>query len=95
MKNSALTPALQNAASSGKNAESFGVWIRDIEQLVPAEWYKDQSKYKDIDGLQDDITDIKRSIGNFITGSREFNTTDLEEINDLDDDYSDSEIEDS
>jgi hypothetical protein len=86
MKNSALTPALQNAASSGRNAECFGVWLRDIEQISPAEWYADHAKYKDMDGLGKDIEDIKRSIGNFITGSREFNTTDLEEINELDDD---------
>jgi len=86
MKSSALTPALQNAASAGRNAECFGVWLKDIEQLSPAEWYSNQDKYKDMDGLSKDIEDIKRSIGNFITGSREFNTADLEEINELDDD---------
>jgi hypothetical protein len=84
MKNSALTPALQNAASAGKNMDTFGAWIKEIETLEPAEWYEDQIKYKDIDGIGKDIEDIKRSIGNFITGSRDFNTTDLEEVNELD-----------
>lgn len=80
MKNSALTPALQNAASSGKSVDAFGSWIKDIEQLTPAEWFKNQTKYKDMDGIEEDRKDIKRSIQNFVTGSRDFNTLDLEEI---------------
>lgn len=85
MKNSALTPALQNAASAGRSAECFGVWAKDIETLTPAEWFDKQEKYRDMDGLKEDIEDIKRSTGNFITGSRDFNTSDLEEINDGED----------
>ena len=87
MKSSALTPAMANAASSGRNAEAFGVWIKDIETKTPAEWYEDQSKFQDMDGLEQDRSDIKRSIGNFITGSRDFNVTDMEEINDGEDPF--------
>ena len=94
MKNSALTPALQNAANSGKNADTFGVWVKDIEQFTPAEWFENQSKYRDMDGMEEDKKDIIRSIGNFITGSRDFNTTDLEEINDADDGNDDLTIPD-
>jgi len=89
MKNSALTPALQNAASAGKSAEAFGVWIKDIETMSPAEWWEDQEKYEDMDDMQQDIKDIKSSIGTFITGSRDYNTTDLEEINESDFENSD------
>jgi len=84
MKNSALTPATQNIANSGRNADTFGNWIKDIENLSPAEWYEDQLKFRDMDGLEEDRENIKRSIGNFITGSRDFNTTDLEDINEGD-----------
>jgi hypothetical protein len=84
MKDGALTPALQNAANSGKNADCFGVWLRDIEQTTPAEWYDQQEKYKDMDGIQEDIQDIIRSDRNFITGSRDFGTMDLESINESD-----------
>jgi hypothetical protein len=80
MKNSALTPALQNAATSDKSVQAFGNWIRDIETLTPAEWFDKQIKFKDMDGMEADIKDIHRSLGNFVTGSRDFNTTDLEEI---------------
>ena len=80
MKNSALTPALQNSASSGKNADTFGVWIKQIEKMTPAEWFDEQEKFRDMDGIEKDKEDINRSIGNFITGSRDFTTTDLENI---------------
>lgn len=90
MKNSSLTPALQNAASAGKSAETFGVWIRDIESLSPAEWWQDQEKYKDMDDMSQDIKDIKSSIGTYITGSRDYNTTDLEEINESEFESSDT-----
>jgi len=80
MKNSALTPALQNAVDSNKFADSFGVWIKDIENKTPAEWWKDQTKYKDMDGIEEDRKDILRSIRNFIVGSRDFNTVELEAI---------------
>jgi hypothetical protein len=86
MKNSALTPALQSAANAGKNAETFGVWIKEIEQNTPAEWYQDKLKYKDIDGIDEyNQKYITRPLQNFVTGSRDFNTGDLEEINDIDD----------
>ena len=52
---------------------------------MPAEWYADQEKYKDIDGIEEDIQDIKRSCKNFLVGSRDFGTLDLESINDIDD----------
>ena len=85
MKDGALTPLLQNAANSGKNADCFGTWLRDIEQKMPAEWYADQSKYKDMDGVEEDKQDILRSCKNFMTNSRDFNTSDLESIGGLDD----------
>jgi hypothetical protein len=86
MKDGAFTPLLQNAANTGKNADCFGVWLRDIEQENPAEWYADQKKYKDMDGIEEDIQDIKRSLKNFLTGSHDFGSIDLESINDLNDD---------
>jgi hypothetical protein len=83
MKNSALTPALQNAAMAGKAAESFGNWIKDIETYSPAEWYDQQEKFHDMDGMSSDIKDIIRSVGTFITGSKDFNIDELEEMTDL------------
>jgi hypothetical protein len=87
MKNSALTPYQQNAASAGRNMETFGVWINEIEKTSPAEYYKDKEKFKDIDGIGDYAEKyIVRSLRNFVTGSRDFN---LDEIVSLDGDADD------
>lgn len=80
MKNSALTPVLQKAADAGKNKEAFGVWIGDIEEYEPAEWFDKQEKYRDMDNFQKDIDDMHRSTGNAISGSRDFNIEDMEDV---------------
>jgi hypothetical protein len=68
-------------------ADAWGVWQRDIENYRPAEWYEKEykNKYKDMEGIEADKEDIKRSIGNFITESRNFNTVELEDIMDTED----------
>jgi hypothetical protein len=85
MKNSALTPAQANAASSGKSAECFGMWIKDIENLRPAEWHEKQDLFKDIDNIDDYAEKyIKRPLKNFVTGSRDFNVDEIDGISDSD-----------
>jgi hypothetical protein len=77
LKNAALTPAQQNAASSGKGTETWGIFIKNIEETTPAEYYKDKTLFKDIDGIEDYIKRyIVRPIKNYITGSRDFNIVD-------------------
>jgi hypothetical protein len=73
MKTASVDPAKANAASAGKQLDCFGSWIKDIEQFKPAEWYKQQEKYKDMDGFEKYINNyIKRPIENFLTGVRNF-----------------------
>ena len=73
MKTASLDPAKANAASAGKSHEAWGVFIKDIEQLRPAEWHDKQEKYKDMDGFIPYIQNyIVRPIQNFITGNRDF-----------------------
>jgi hypothetical protein len=69
LKTAALTPTQANAASSGKLADSLGVWIKDIEEKTPAEWWQDQEKFKDMDGIQEDRDSILESIKKFILGN--------------------------
>lgn len=90
MKTASLDPAKANAASAGKSQDSFGVWIKDIEQFRPAEWHDKQEKYKDMDGFGAYIQNyIVRPISNFITGQRDF------QINEnIDVDLNDSGVED-
>jgi hypothetical protein len=92
MKSSALTPAQQTASSNETSVKAFGVWLRDIETKRPAEWHDEQEKYKDLDGIDEDLEDITRSIKNFMTESRDFSSMDLESIlsedGELGDDFS-------
>jgi hypothetical protein len=78
-KESALTPAQQGSVSSGRSVDSFGNWIKDIENKEPAEVWQDMNKYRDMDGIEEDLSDIKRSIKNFMTDSRDFSPLEIEE----------------
>jgi hypothetical protein len=82
MKAGNYDPANANVASSGKSHESFGLWVKDIEQKRPAEWFEDQEKYKDIDGFSKYIDKyIKRPIENFLMERRFFADVDEENLN--------------
>lgn len=95
MKTASLDPAKANAASSGKSAETFGEWIKEIEEKTPAEWFDEQEKFRDMDGLADYLLEyITRPIRNFITGSRDFNTSDFSpETSDDEEDVLDDDAE--
>jgi len=85
MKLGDMSPSSQNAASSGKNLEAFGMWVKDIERDTPAEFYKDKEKFRDIDGIEEYAEKfITRPLRNFITGSRDFNIDDISTINEDD-----------
>lgn len=73
MKTASVDPAKANVASAGKSHECFGLWVKDIEQFTPAEWFEDQEKYTDMDGFGKYIKNyITRPIENFLAGTRNF-----------------------
>lgn len=73
MKTASVDPAKANVASAGKSQDAFGVWIKDIEEKRPAEWFEEQEKYKDMDGFLPYIKNyIVRPIENFMAGVRNF-----------------------
>ncbi len=72
-KTASVDPAKANAISTGQSVDRFGVWIKDIEQYKPAEWWEQQEKYKDMDGFIPYIKNyIVRPIKNFFTGIKDF-----------------------
>lgn len=76
LKGGGLTPAQQNIASSGKGTETWGIFIKNIEETTPAEYFKDKELFKDVDGIGEYIKKyITRPLKNFVTGSRDFNMT--------------------
>jgi hypothetical protein len=89
LKTSNLAPSSANAASGGKAQETWGGFIKVIEETEPAEYFKDQSLFKDFDNLNQYWQKfVVRSIKNFLTGSRDFS---IEDNTDEYDDESDSE----
>lgn len=77
MKTANVDPAKANAINAGKSVDCYGVWVRDFEDKSPAEWFEDQKKFKDMDGILPYIRNyIIRPIKNFLTGSRDFGVDD-------------------
>lgn len=73
MKTASVDPAKTNSINAGKSTDRFGVWLSDIENKKPSEWFNDLNKYKDMDGLIPYIKDyIVRPTKNFFTGSKDF-----------------------
>ncbi len=79
MKNLAISPNMVSAANSGKNVDTFGIWIKEIETMRPAEWVEDKSIYADVDDIEaygeKHLTSPMRSL---ITGNREFSLDESE-----------------
>lgn len=88
LKTAALTPAMANAANSGKNIDTFGKWIADIERTEPAEWLEEEGH-----NMYHDVSDVEgyfqkyfvRPLKNLMLQSKDFNIDDSD-IEDLDDD---------
>ena len=97
-----LTPRSMTKINSSDSARVFGVWIRDIENNRPAEFFQDKKLYEDYDGLLDYFKRfILRPLKNILTGSRDFDEeynievdeTFLPNVDD-EDEYADLDIKD-
>jgi hypothetical protein len=86
MKNLGISPSMLNAANSGKSLDTFGQWVKEIEEFRPAEFFDDKDMYADFDKIEEYAErHITRPLKNFITGSRDFGVDALdlnEEIED-------------
>lgn len=73
MKTASVDPAKANSIGSGQTVDRFGVWLKDIEEKKPSDWWQNQEKYKDMDGFVPYIKNyIIRPIKNFFTGTKDF-----------------------
>jgi hypothetical protein len=70
----ALSPVQANAVGAAKMKDCFGEWISDIEKTSPADWWKDNSIYKNIDDIDSYWkTHILRPFLNFWGVQKDFN----------------------
>lgn len=90
MKTASVDPAKSNSLSTGRAVDSYGAWVKDIEDMSPAEWHEKQEKYKDMDGILTYLDNyVKRPILNFLSGSRNFELIDEKFDGSLDDEDGD------
>lgn len=74
LKTSGLNPSSAVAAGTNKSQETWGNFVKMVEETEPAEFYKDDSLFKDFDNINEYWQKfVVRSIKNFITGSKDFN----------------------
>ena len=64
-----------NTQANDDNKDLVGLWAKDVEDSSPAEWFNNQKKFKDIDGIDSYLKKhLTRPIKNFTTGSRDFDS---------------------
>jgi len=74
LKDGAISPAQQTQSDSGSSKDSYGVWLRDIEQFTPAQFFDEEKvkkyfNYGDFAYFKDYYV---RSLTNLVTNSRNF-----------------------
>ncbi len=90
LKTSGLNPSSAVLAGTNKSIETWGNFIKTVEETEPAEYYKDDNLFKDFDNINEYWQRfVVRSIKNFITGSKDFNLDSSSE------DYEDDNFEES
>lgn len=87
MKNLAISPNIANAANTAsKGSETFGLWIKDIEEKEPAQWLATDPRgdmYRDVGNVEKYFQEyLVRPLKNFILGSKDFNVSEDEDSND-------------
>lgn len=80
MKTLAVSPnAAVSSATGNKNNESFGLWIKDIEENEPAQWLLSDPRgdiYRDVSNIDSYFQKyIVRPLKNFILASKDFNVS--------------------
>lgn len=74
LKSAAIRPDQKKVGDGNRSSDAFGVWISDIEQYRPAEWYEDQDIYKDVSNFKEMLRDhVLRPFLNFWGFQRDFN----------------------
>lgn len=93
MDKCAITPDKLKEASSQKSMSSWGVWVKDIETMSPAEWVENQKLFKDVEGIESYVDrHFGRSLKNYLGMQRDFRVVAAKmEDEDVATDYSDIE----
>ena len=73
MDKCSITPDKEKESSSSKSQASFGLWLKDVETLSPAEWVENQKLFKDVEGIDEYVKrTYDRAVKNYIGMQRDF-----------------------
>lgn len=73
MDKCSITPDKEKESSSTRSQAAFGLWLKDVETLSPAEWVENQKLFKDVEGIDDYVKrTYDRAVKNYIGMQRDF-----------------------
>lgn len=73
MDKCSLTPDRMKENTSNKSANAYGIWIKDVETLSPAEWIENKKLFKDVEGIDAYVNNTySRAVKNYIGMQRDF-----------------------
>ena len=73
MADASLTPKTMSEVNKTDSEKTFGLWLKDIENNRPAEYFEDKTLYEDYDHIGEYFERfVKRPLKNLLTGSRDF-----------------------
>jgi len=74
MSTAGVDPSRAKEIDSDKNRDAYGLWLKDIEENEPAEYFEDKKLFLDFDKISKYINAfIFRPLRNLLLGSRDFN----------------------
>lgn len=73
MDKCSITPDKEKESNSSKSQAAFGLWLKDVETLSPAEWVENQKLFKDVEGIDQYVKQTyDRAVKNYIGMQRDF-----------------------
>lgn len=73
MDKCALSPDKLKENNSNRSLAAFGVWLKDVETMSPAEWVENKKLFKDVEGIDEYVNrTFDRAVKNYIGSQRDF-----------------------
>ena len=73
MDKCSLSPDKVKESNTQKSATAWGVFIKDVETMSPAEWVENQKLFKDVEGIEEYVDKhFGRALRNYVGQSRDF-----------------------
>lgn len=73
MDKCSISPDKLKENNSNRSLAAFGVWLKDVETISPAEWVENKKLFKDVEGIDEYVNrTFDRAVKNYIGQQRDF-----------------------